>query len=210
MTLSSSVRASLEEATATYEQFVIEARMYLEQRGIDLGVADTYRLGVVGVPVVGHEMNEGRLSIPYLSKAGVVYLKFRCMEDHNCSDNGHSKYHNVTAPTRIYNTLAFHKESSLIAIAEGEIDAIILDAMCDIPAVAIPGVQNWKKFYERCFVDYERVFVFADGDDAGKDFGKHVSSLIDGTTVIHMPQGMDVNSVYLEEGADGLRKRAGL
>jgi hypothetical protein len=210
VTLSSSARASLEQATATYELFAIEARSYLEARGIDLKVADTFRLGVVNVPVVGHEMYQDRLSIPYLTRSGVVNLKFRCMSNHDCSDHGHPKYLNGGSKTNIYNTLAFHKESNLIAICEGEFDALVLDGIVGIPAVAIPGVQNWKAHYERCFVDYERVLVFADGDDPGKDFGKHVSSLIDGTTVIQMPHGTDVNSIYLSEGAEGLRKRAGL
>jgi DNA primase len=132
------------------------------------------------------------------------------MQDHDCKENGHAKYLVGGNRTNIYNTLAFHRDSSIIAICEGEFDAMVLDSLVGIPAVAIPGVQNWKAHYERCFVDYERVFVFADGDDPGKDFSKHVSSLIDGCTVIHMPHGTDVNSVYLSEGAEGLRKRAGL
>jgi hypothetical protein len=209
VTLSGSVRASLEEATATYELFAQGARSYLEARGIDLKVAATFRLGVVEIPVVGHEMFEGRLAIPYLTKAGVVNLKFRCMYNHDCE--GHGKYLGLpNSKTNVYNTLAFHRDSSMIAICEGEFDALVLDSLVGIPAVAIPGVQNWKAHYERCFVDYERVLIFADGDDPGKDFGKHVSSRIDGCTVIGMPHGTDVNTIYLSEGAEGLRKRAGL
>lgn len=211
MTLSSSARASLEAATETYAEFVTEARSYLEARGIDLGLAATYRLGVVSLPDIGHEIFEGRLSIPYLTKAGVVNLKFRCMGDHDCKELGHGKYLGLpNSRTNIFNTLAFHRDSPTIAICEGEFDALILDALGGVPAVAIPGVQNWKAHYERCFVDYERVLVFADGDDPGKDFGKHIASRIDGVTVIQMPNSMDVNSVYLSEGAEGLRKRAGL
>jgi hypothetical protein len=211
VTLSSSVRASLEEATETYSLFVREAHSYLEARGIDLGVADTFRLGVVSVPVVGHEAFQDRLCIPYLTKAGVVNLKFRCMKDHDCKENGHGKYLGLpNSKTNIFNTLAFHQDTNIIAICEGEFDALVLDALVGIPAVAIPGVQNWKAHYERCFMDYERVLIFTDGDDPGKDFGRHVSSRIDGCTVIGMPHGTDVNSVYLSEGAEGLRKRAGL
>ena len=211
MTLSSSARASLEEAAETYSLFVGAAHSYLEARGLSPEAVNTFRLGVVEIPVVGHEMFEGRLCIPYLTKAGVVNLKFRCMKDHECKEEGHGKYIGLpNSRTNIYNTLAFHRDSSMIAICEGEFDAMVLDNLVGIPAVAIPGVQNWKAHYERCFVDYERVLIFADGDDPGKDFGKHVASLIDGCTVISMPHGTDVNSVYLSEGADGLRKRAGL
>lgn len=210
MTLSSSARASLEEAAETYSLFAAGARSYLEARGIDLGVANTFRLGVVEIPVVGHEMYEGRLSIPYLTKAGVVNLKFRCMVDHDCKEQGHAKYLVGTSKTNIYNVNAFFEDSPILAICEGEFDAMVLDSLVGIPAVGVPGVQNWKKHYERCFTDYERVLVFADGDDPGRDFAKHISSLIDGTTIISMPHGTDVNSVYLSEGAEGLRKRAGL
>jgi DNA primase len=79
-----------------------------------------------------------------------------------------------------------------------------------VPAVSIPGVRNWKPHYDRCFTDYERVFVFADGDQDGKDFAKRIRSTLDGVTVIQMPDGLDVNGVYQAEGPDGLRKRAGL
>lgn len=210
MTLSSSARDSLETATTQYELFANEASSYLEQRGIDQALASTHRLGVVSVPVVGHEMFEGRLCIPYLTKAGVVNLKFRCMGEHDCKDQGHAKYLVGTDHTNIYNVGAFFQDSPVIAITEGEIDAIILDGIVGIPAVGVPGVQNWKSHYERCFMDYEHVYVFADGDDAGKEFGKRVSSLIDGTTIVTMPHGTDVNTIYLSEGAEGLRKRAGL
>ena len=73
--LSSSVRSLLETATETYELFVSEAHTYLEQRGIDPALASTHRLGVVRAPIVGHEDYEGRLSVPYLTKAGVVNIK---------------------------------------------------------------------------------------------------------------------------------------
>lgn len=211
MTLSSSVRASLEQATATYEEFAPLARTYLEGRGIDLAVAGTFRLGFVEIPEVGHDMFVGRLAIPYLTKAGPVNIKFRCIEPHDCKETGHGKYMGLPGrQSNIYNVLAFFRDSPHIALCEGEFDALVLDSLVGIPAVGIPGATNWKKHFERCFTDYERVFIFADGDEAGRDFAKHVSSLIDGTTIVAMPSGQDVNSVYLSEGAEGLRKRAGL
>lgn len=210
MTLSSSVRESLERATRTYEMFNPLASTYLEGRGLDPSLAATYRLGVVIEPEIGHEVYEGRLSIPYLTKAGVVNMKFRCMEDHVCKEVGHPKYLGLSNRTNIYNTLAFFEDSPVIGITEGEIDAIVMDAMVGVPTVGIPGAQNWKPHFERCFSDYERVLLFADGDTAGRDFAKQVSTVLDGVTVIHMPEGMDVNSVYEVEGPEGLKRRAGL
>lgn len=211
MTLSSSVRESLERATRNYEVFVPLADSYLESRGLDLEHAAMYRLGVVVEPELGHEMFEGRLAIPYLTRAGVVNLKFRCMEEHSCKDAGHGKYMGLSnSRTNIYNTLAFFKDSPVLGITEGEFDAEVLDGPVGIPTVGIPGAQNWKPHFDRCFSDYERILLFADGDTAGRDFAKQVGGRLDGVTVIHMPEGMDVNTVYQAEGPDGLRKRAGL
>lgn len=211
MKLSSSARESLEQATRGYAMFSPLARTYLEGRGLNDQVAATFRLGVVEEPEVGHEMYRDRLSIPYLTRAGVVYMKFRCIEEHSCSDiEGHKKYLNTTTPTRIYNSQAFFRDEPYIAITEGEIDAITLHALAGIPAVAVPGVKNWKRHYERCFTDYDRVFVFADGDDAGKELARFLSKTLDDVRVIQMPDGTDVNSVYMAEGPEALRKRAGL
>lgn len=200
----------MEIATATYELFVAEAVDYLAARGLGLALADTCRLGVVREPMVGHEAFEGRLSIPYITKAGIVNIKFRCMGDHECKEQGHGKYLGLSHPSRIYNTLAFFEDTPVLAITEGEFDAMVLSYQVGIPAVSIPGAQAWKKFYRRCFTDYEKILVFADGDDPGRDFAKQISSLVDGITIVQMPQDTDVNSVYVAEGADGLRKRAGL
>jgi DNA primase len=186
------------------------ADTYLEGRGLDLGLAATFRLGVVIEPEIGHELYAGRLSIPYLTRAGVVNIKFRCIEQHVCKDVGCPKYLGLEMGTNIFNTLAFFKDSPHIAICEGEFDAMVLDGLAGVPAVSIPGVRNWKPHYDRCFTDYERVFVFADGDQDGKDFAKRIRSTLDGVTVIQMPDGLDVNGVYQAEGPDGLRKRAGL
>lgn len=172
-----------------------------------------YRLGVVTDPEVGHEIFLGRLVIPYLTRAGVVQLKFACIDplhgDHKETDC--PKYMNLGGrDTRIYNTKAFFDADSYIGMAEGEFDAQVLDNLASIPAVGVPGVQNWKPHYERCFSDFDRVFLFADGDSAGKDFAKHVQTRLEDVVIVQMPDGQDVNSIYLTEGSDGLRKRAGL
>lgn len=210
MPLSSSVRESLERATRAYEMFAPVAGSYLAERGLDLELARMYRLGVVVEPEVGHEMYENRLSIPYLTRSGVVSMKFRCMAHEDCKAEGCQKYLGLGGKsTHMFNVNAFFADSTAIAITEGEFDAMVVNQYV-MPAVSIPGVQNWKPFYERCFVDYERVYLFADGDDPGRDFAKSLSSILDGVTVVQMPQDMDVNAVFVAEGPDGLRKRAGL
>jgi len=205
-TLSSDVRRSLAEATEHYAQQVHHAGQYLEGRGITPNVASTRRLGFVAEPLVGHEQYAGRLVIPYLTPAGPVDLRFRAVHD-----GQDPKY--LSRPgveTMMYGVNDLAKDSNVIAICEGEMDAIVASELCGIPAVGVPGVSNWKNFYWRAFEDYDSVIVLADGDAAGKDFGKKVATSIQSTVVVVMPEGQDVNSTYLIEGADGIRKRAGL
>lgn len=206
-----SSRASLERATASYQGYLGLAEDYLGARGIDLAVAATYRLGVVGEPEVGHEQMVGRLAIPYLTRAGVVDIRFRCMEDHVCKEAGCPKYlGSAAARTHLYNVDAIIRAGSTIAITEGELDALVLDGVVGVPAVGVPGATSWKEHYPRCFDDFERVLVFADGDTAGKDFGKKLAHELETAVIVQMPDGMDVNEVLLAEGASHLRARAGV
>jgi DNA primase len=206
-----SSRASLEAATAAYETFLPMAEDYLAGRGIELSVAATYRLGVVVEPEVGHEYMVGRLSIPYITRAGVVDLRFRCMEEHDCKVAEHPKYLGQdAAKTHLYNVGALIRAESTVAITEGEIDALVLDGIVGIPAVGVPGATSWKEHYPRCFDDFERVLVFADGDKAGNGFARKLAHELETVTIVRMPEGMDVNEFYAQEGPDRLRERAGV
>lgn len=203
----------LEQATARYAAAVSEALPYLARRGIDLPVAEAARLGVVLDPQPGHEEFYGRLCIPYITRAGVVNLKFRCIEDHDCKENGHPKYlglHGGEGKPRLYNVEAFFARSSVIGIAEGEFDALVLSHYVGLPTVGCPGVSTWQSHFPRCFQGYGLTLIFADGDDTGRSFARMVAKQVHPSRVLAMPDGMDVNEVYLREGADGLRKRAGL
>ena len=60
------------------------------------------------------------------------------------------------------------------------------------------------------FEDYDRVLVMCDGDQAGRDFGKKLAGEIDGATIINLPEGSDVNDIYMAEGSDGIKERIGL
>jgi DNA primase len=110
----------------------------------------------------------------------------------------------------MYNVLAFRNPSDVIAICEGEIDTITANTLCGIPAVGLAGVNAWRPFYARAFLDYQRVLVLADGDQPGKELGKKIASVVEQAIVIPMPDGMDVNATYMNEGADGIRRRAGV
>ena len=190
---------ALEAATAGYAADLPMVADYLAGRGITQDMAVTFRLGFVAHPAPGHEPYAGRLAIPYLTPAGVVDIRFRAVGE---SDAKYLSRPGAT-PT-LFNVGAFFRQSMTIAVAEGELDTIVMDTVSGIPAVGCPGVQLWKPFYNRLFADY-RVLVMCDGDDAGRDFGKRLAREIDGATPIHLPNGQDVNSLFHAGGADAIR-----
>lgn len=192
-----SQKESLTRAAKYYHSALHEAEEYLAERGITLEQAQKARLGVVLEPLTGHEAYVNRLSIPYLTKSGVVDLRFRSL------DTTEPKYMGLAgASTHLYNVSAFFRASQYICICEGEIDTITLDIVCDIPAVGVPGVNNWKKHYSRLLQDFDKVFLFADGDNAGSEFGKSLSRELGNLVVVQMPEGEDVNSMYRTHGAE--------
>jgi len=217
--LSKSQRDSLETATSAYtSQLNEEALSYLESRGISAGVASSYRLGSVVDPLPGHEHFRGRLSIPYLTHAGPVHMKFRSLN----GEKGERKFLNLPQPSRIYNTLALYRDEDYVAIGEGEPDTWVLDGLMSIPAVGLPGVGAWKPHYPCMFTDYDTVFVIMDNDikDAEDNPGQRFANkIISGdrehdrlrnAKIIVPPAGMDVNEWYLAEGPDPIRKAMGL
>jgi DNA primase len=189
-------------AAKYYHSALHEAEDYLVERGLTMEAAEKARLGVVLDPLTGHEQYVNRLAIPYLTKSGVVDIRFRSL--------GHEepRYMGLTgASTHLYNVGAFFRASTYICICEGEIDTITLDYMCNIPAVGVPGVNNWKKHYTRLLSDFEKVFLFADGDNAGVEFAKSLSRELSSLVVIQAPEGEDVNSMYRIHGADYFKEK---
>lgn len=214
-----SLRASLEQATALYAENAGRAHSYLQGRGLTEDVSAAFRLGYVTDPVPGHERFIGMLTIPYLTRAGVVALKFRCIEDHKCGEFGHAKY---GAPTgqqaRMFNVNALFGESEVVAICEGEFDAMVLTALCGVPAIGVPGVSHWKDHFPRMFAGFPRVLIVADNDginpdtgkNPGREFAVRVRDDIQHAHVVELPEGTDVNSLYLAEGREALRARLGV
>jgi len=195
----------LGQASKKYNQNIYQAEDYLRSRGITMEVARLARLGVVVEPEVGHEIYQGRLSIPYVTKSGVVDLRFRSL-----NPAVEPKYMGLTgADTRMYNVLDIERAGDYIGICEGELDTLTLSACVGIPCVGVPGANSWKKHYSRLLADFERVYVFADGDQPGKEFATSLSRELP-VTIVNFPDGEDVNSYYIKYGADSIREKAGL
>jgi DNA primase len=195
-------RELLGRATERYTESIHLAEDYLRQRGIPLEVARMARLGVVEEPEVGHESFRGRLSIPYVTKSGVVDLRFRSL-----NPAVEPKYMGLTgAETKMYNVLDVERAGDWIGVCEGELDTLTLSACIGIPCVGVPGANSWKKHYTRLLADFERVFVFADGDQPGREFASNLARELP-VTIVNLPDGEDVNSIYVSEGADYLRSK---
>ena len=192
----------LGRAAEKYSASIHLAGDYLKQRGIPIEVARLARLGVVAEPEVGHEQYQGRLSIPYVTKTGVVDLRFRSL-----NPAVEPKYMGLTgADTKMYNVLDIERASDFIGVCEGELDTLTMSACVGIPCVGVPGANSWKKHYTRLLADFERVFIFADGDQSGREFANSLARELP-TTVVQFPDGEDVNSFYIANGAEAIRAK---
>jgi DNA primase len=208
-TLSAEQRRYFEAAALTYQADLsgdTSAQEYLKGRGFGPEAAATCRLGVVHRPLVGHEQYAGRLAIPYQTPNGVVNMRFRCLKAHDCKADGCPRYLGMDGvEPNLYGVLDLKKDSSFICVTEGEIDRDTLSVLCDLPAVGVPGVENWQPHFSKCLDDFETIYVFADGDKAGRSFGRFLAREAKARPA-RLPKGEDVNSLYCKEGADGLRR----
>lgn len=186
----------LGKAVKKYVESIHLASDYLESRGISQEVARLASLGVVSEPETGHEQYTGRLAIPYITKTGVVDLRFRSL-----NPAVEPKYMGMTgAETRMYNVLDIEQAGDFIGVCEGELDTITLSYCVGIPCIGVPGANSWKRHYTRLLADFERVFVFADGDQPGTEFAKGLARELP-VTIVQLPEGEDVNSMYVQSGA---------
>lgn len=163
------------------------------------------RLGVVVEPETGHEAFVGRLSIPYITKSGVVDLRFRSL-----NPAVEPKYMGLTgAETKMYNVLDVEKAGDFIGVCEGELDTLTMSYCIGIPCIGVPGANSWKRHYTRLLADFERIFVFADGDQPGTEFARSLARELP-VTIVQFPDGEDVNSVYVRYGSDYIQKKVEL
>jgi DNA primase len=203
--LSKSQRELLAKATENYERSLSEALPYLASRGITEETARMFRLGFVANPETGHELYQGKLAIPYLTPSGVIDIRFRSLN----ADSGPKYLSRPGATTHIYNITALSQDTGMLVVCEGEIDTIIATQV-GFTAVGLPGANNWKPYYSRVLDGWDKIMLFCDGDNAGREMAKTISRELDNVFPVFMPDNQDVNDVFLTEGADGLRKRVGI
>jgi len=200
--LSNSHRQFLLRATQQYASQVEVAKDYLLTRHLSVEEAQTFHLGVVVDPMPGHEGFKNRLAIPYITPSGVVDIRFRAMGDVDPKYMGM-----VGAKTTMFNTPACFVQSKYICVTEGEFDCIMMSVKTNHPTVGIPGANNWKPHYSRILDDFDMVIILTDGDTAGAEFGKKITRELPNANVIAMPEGEDVNSVFIKLGKEWIDER---
>lgn len=211
-------RTFLESARKRYQEALPDnpdvAEYLTKTRGLSWDSVNYFRLGVVEDPLPSHEHYQGMLAIPYIAPNGdTLSIRFR-----NLADTG-PKY--LTMPgdkPRPFNTPSIERHAVNICLTEGEIDTMILHQL-GLPAIGIPGAKVWKKEWSLIFKPYRIVYVFTDGDTAGREFGQMIAGELsnariidmgtyidqDGNTVSH-----DVNTRYLVEGADAILRKVNM
>lgn len=202
------------------EEYLVNRKLLTQENQRALS---RFQIGYVDDPLPGHEWYRGWLVIPYLRYApgrdheelkgwSVAGMKFRCLENHtgSCAENNHDKYRgHAGVGTHIFNTVDIQAADDEITICEGEIDAITAH-LCGIPAIGVPGVQNWKDHYFRLLKGYKKIWMFADGDSYGDGLAKKIADRMgDRLSVIKMPDGEDVNSMVGKYGKSALLKGMG-
>lgn len=197
-------RSWLETATATFEADRDSLASYLVGRGIDRDAAVQHRLGHVSVELPGLERFTGCMSIPYLTPAGVVAMKFRRL------DGTEPKYDNPSGQSqRLFNAGVLAQPGlERVVICEGELDAVVCNSVLGVPAVGRPG-PAWQRHWPRCFADVDEVLIVADNDKAGMEQAKKVQGTLSRARIITPPDG-DLGEWVLEEGREAVLKGMGI
>lgn len=196
----------LTEQARYYSQYVADAADYLVNRGVNGVMAQQAMLGFVRDPLPGHDRYAGRVVIPYRTANGVVDLRFRSVGDMQ------PKYLSLPGhKPRLYNTIVMAEDPDVIAITEGEFDSLVITHHVGVPAVALPGAQAWSPArHGRIFKGFSQVLVFADGDTPGRELANQIARDVPSTVIVDMGDGMDVTDVFLSEGVDPIKRKAGL
>lgn len=164
--------------------------------------AQAFWVGVVENPMPGHETFQGRLAIPYVTPTGVVDLRFRSLSEEE------PKYLGLPgATTTLFNVSALFQATNYICVCEGEIDTMVMTTKTRHKTVGVPGATNWKSHYNRILNDFETVIVMADGDSAGHSFAQKITRELGNVRTVQMPDGEDVNSMYIKNGVEFIDER---
>lgn len=189
---------SLEARLRRYEQHRPQLLPSLTARGLGAGAAERFRLGYVEPSPEDPARLWRRMAIPYLTPTGVVQIRYRCTLNHDCKVEGCPKYlGDAGQQVTLYNAQATLDTSDVLFLTEGELDAVAIESLIGRPAVGIPGARAWAAhpYWARCFVNFARLILPADGDEPGAELAAAVAKSLPEVTVVQLPDGDDANTV---------------
>jgi DNA primase len=184
----------------------------LTARGLDAAAADRFRLGYVEPSDDDPRRYWQRMAIPYLTPTGIVQIRYRCLLDHHAKGQdagGCPKFlGDAGQEVTLYNAHATLDGGQVLFLAEGEPDVWAITTLAGYPAVGIPGSKAWEKhpYWARCFVNFPRLILPADGDDAGTHLATAVAKSLPEVQVVQLPEGEDANSLLARDRAEFLRR----
>ena len=187
-----------------------------------------FQLGAVLDASVSHEQALGMISIPYITPAGTVQIRFRRAP---WTDKGPKYWQTAGSQIRMFNTRALITGDRLMYVCEGEFDTIAA-TQAGLPAVGISGVNGWRDHFYSMLEGFDRIAFLADNDGngdaekprpddwpegkewdsrgAGLKFASKHADALEGGVVVQLPHGYDVNTYLIEHGPEALRKFAGI
>lgn len=213
---SSAQRRSLQARVDRYRSQVgPEARRYWISRGLNDETAERFQLGYV--PRGEEGGIGGRLAVPYLTPAGPLGVKFRCIRPHNCKDyEHHQKYLADSGAEQFLFNAQTLLTATRVVLVEGETDVMSIEQL-GVPAVGYPGTGNWtaNQYWRWCFDSVDEVIVVSEGDKAGRESGAAITkSLRDAVKGeirnVELPEKHDSNSLIQAEGPIEFMDRLGL
>lgn len=190
-------------AAHTYHQALAGSpgEEYLAHRGL-LDGAERFLLGWVERPVPGHEDRFiHTVSIPYMTEAGCVGMKFRRIDDST------PKYDQMAGQrSHLFNVAAILEAVDYVLVTEGELDAVAA-TLAGHPACGVAGANNWKPWWRRVFDGIGRVIIVtdndvkADGSNPGQDLARRIGDSLPNGVRVSLPAGHDVCSMIEAYGA---------
>ena len=199
---SSDAKRSLAARQARYEVHQSKTVAFLTGRGLDADVAERFRLGYVEPSELDPRSHWGRMSIPYLTPTGVVQIRFRCIDPH------HGAGGDPGTEVTLYNAAATLHGGDVLFLTEGEPDVWAVTTLAGYPAVGIPGSKAWEKhpYWARAFVNFPRLILPADGDEAGRHLATIVAQSLPEVQIVQLPDGEDAGSILARDRAEFLRR----
>lgn len=199
------LRKDLERALGLWRQSLDLAGPFLVSRGIGPRAAEHFRLGVVSCGDSQWDRFRGRLAVPYMDRLGVVGFQFRCIQGHDCKVAGHKKYLQPDdQKVGLFNVVSLDSDEDTAHLCEGELDAVVLWQLVLGPVVAVAGVDKWMPHFPYHFTGFDRVCVWADGDEAGRGLRRRVRDCVPNADLMALPAGDDVGSLFCRAGASAV------